>query len=319
MEQPRGDVAERAQPQVPLVAVGQQARRARRADAGGRRPRPAEPVEEVHVVRQQQRAVVEEVVAAHPLAHRRLGRGDLERGVRLDGGHGGVEARVARAAHADAAVVGPHVGDQPLDGVVGVAALVDVARAGLGGNERPDVGERAFAHPAAAHVLVHDDVVVARVLLDDVRPAAGVVLRPIRRHAVGRARHHDGVWPRRVLGHVDGGEQPHAVPHRDHHFVLDVGGADVERGRRLGGLRRLRKRGGGHEGRESEQQPASHGVLRWEDARNLSRGAALNPGSLVSHSDRTPDTAWEIYTSGVDSGAFCHTARMRVSHFVTCV
>ena len=61
----------------------------------------------------------------------------------------------------DPAVVVRHVLDQPVDGVVGVGALVDVGRAALLGDDvRPHVDELALRHPAAAHVLVGEDVAV---------------------------------------------------------------------------------------------------------------------------------------------------------------
>ena len=88
----------------------------------------------------------------------RLGRGGLERGMRVDHAGGGVEAGIGDAPHADLAVVVGDVLDQPLDGVVGVGAFVGVLRAALDGAVRRHVDELAFGHVAAADVLVDEDV-----------------------------------------------------------------------------------------------------------------------------------------------------------------
>ena len=62
------------------------------------------------------------------------------------------------------------VRQQPLDGVVGVGALVDVLRA-LGRIERPHLLELAFRQVAAARVLVDEDEAVLLEVLG--RPERG--------------------------------------------------------------------------------------------------------------------------------------------------
>ena len=66
----------------------------------------------------------------------------------------------------------------------------------------------------------------------------------VGRDAVRRARDQERVLPRRVLRDVDGGEEPHAVAHRDQVFVLGVRRLDqVDAGQwRLRGSWRLCQR-----------------------------------------------------------------------------
>ena len=64
------------------------------------RPRMAEAAEEAERVRQVERAVVMEVVADEPVGDRRLRRGGLQRGMRVDDAGGGVEAGIRDAPHA---------------------------------------------------------------------------------------------------------------------------------------------------------------------------------------------------------------------------
>ena len=189
-------------------------------------PRPAEAPVEVEGVREEERAVVHEVVAPHPLGDRRLRGDDLDRRVGVDGGHRGVEPWVRGAAHADAAVVAAHVVDQPLGGVVGVARLVHVLIRVLVLDVGADVHELALGHPSPAHVLEDGDVTGPEVREELGAPLAaerpGELVLAVRSYAVRRARHHDGVEPRRVLRDVDGGEEADPVPHRDLHLLLRI-------------------------------------------------------------------------------------------------
>ena len=81
----------------------------------------------------------------------------LHRRVGVDHAGDGVETRVRDARLPDLAVVPLHVLQQPLDGVVGVAALVDLL-ALLRWVVRPHIDELALGHPPPAHVLVDEDV-----------------------------------------------------------------------------------------------------------------------------------------------------------------
>ena len=99
-------------------------------------------------------------VVAHPAVdHGALGRGDFERGVRAEQGHGHRPAIVGGTDHADAAVGFGDVLDQPVDGVVGVGGVV-----GLGGIQGADgrPGHHIVALGAifAADVLGDEDVAV---------------------------------------------------------------------------------------------------------------------------------------------------------------
>src|SRR5471030_1300687 len=77
--------------------------------------------------------------------------------MRVDDRSGGVEAWIREAPDADVAVVPRHMFQQPLDGVVGVRALV-----GLTGpwvvDLRTDVQESTLRLIAAADVLEDEDV-----------------------------------------------------------------------------------------------------------------------------------------------------------------
>jgi hypothetical protein len=97
---------------------------------------------------------------------------------------------------------------------------------------RTHVLEHAFRHPAAAHVLVHEDV--ALVGEERRRPdAAAILVGPVRRDAIRRPVDHDRVRLRLILRRVDGREQSHAIAHRD----VDLG----FRVARLDGVQALRQ------------------------------------------------------------------------------
>ncbi len=108
-----------------------------------------------------ERAVVEPVVAHPAVDHRALGRGDLERGMRLEQRHHHGEAFVRRAEHPDLAVRFGEVGlvDQPIDRVPGIGGVID-----RGGIERTDGRARddivALRAIFAADILEHADIAV---------------------------------------------------------------------------------------------------------------------------------------------------------------
>ena len=80
----------------------------------------------------------------------------------------------------------------------------------------------AFAHPAAAHVLVDKDVAGLLELLR--RPQMlRILVLAVRPHAVRRAVHQERIRPAgRILRHIHRGEQPLAVAHRNAVLVLGV-------------------------------------------------------------------------------------------------
>ena len=220
-------LAQRAHVEKELVAVRRAGFEPRPAIALERpRPRPAKIHQEVETVRELQRAVVMPVVAHEPVHQRRLRRRGLEGRVGIDHAGRRVEARVRNSPLADAAVVARHIFHEPIDRVPRVAGFVDVAGAPLVGDVRPNVDEFAFRHPAAAHILRHEDVPLVGKLA--ARPQSRrIFVHSVRPAAVGRADHQERILFRCVLGHVDGGVQPHAVAHRNHVFIFRVVGFDV--------------------------------------------------------------------------------------------
>ncbi len=79
-------------------------------------------------------------------------------GMGVDDGGRGVEAGIGDAPDANLAVVVGHMLEQELDGVVGVGGVVDILRRFLFVDVGTHLDELAFAHPAAAHILVDEDV-----------------------------------------------------------------------------------------------------------------------------------------------------------------
>ena len=153
----------------------------------------------------------------------RLRRDGHERGMGVHQSGRRIEARIRHAPEADAAAVARHLGEQPLDGVPRVGALVGRAGAAGGGVERPHLRPFAFRQEPAADVLLDDD---EPAVLEARRRAQGPGERAVavRRHAVRRARQHDGEAGAAPLRgrqrHVDGRVQLHAVAHRDLVLVL---------------------------------------------------------------------------------------------------
>ena len=95
---------------------------------------------------------------------------------------------------------------------------------------RPHVDELALRHPAAAHVLVDEDVALLAEVTSAADAAEGGSYRRRRARrctACGCSR--IGYVCAGVLRHVDGGEELHAVAHRDAVLVLRVVLLDVGR------------------------------------------------------------------------------------------
>ena len=78
--------------------------------------------------------------------------------MRVDHAGRGIEPRIRDPEHADSAIVPGNVLQQPLDRVVGVAALVDVGRLPFVGNVRRDLFELPFRQEPPADVLIDKDV-----------------------------------------------------------------------------------------------------------------------------------------------------------------
>ena len=179
-----------------------------------------EVVEEAEVLREEERAVVMEVVAHEPVRNGCLWRCGLERGMRIDHAHRRVEAGIGDAEHANVAVVVRNVLHEPVDGVVGVGALVDFFRA-LVWIERADVNVITFGAIAAADVLRDEDELVLRQFAEGAERIA-VVVRAVGLQRIRRAREHDGPRLRIILRHIDASEELHAVAHGDAMLELGV-------------------------------------------------------------------------------------------------
>ncbi len=168
-------------------------------------------------------AVVKPVVANPAVDHRALRDRRLQRRMRIDLRRERQEAKVGGADRADLAVGLGHILHQPVDGVVGVGALVDPAVVERPG-DRPVHHERAFRIVEAADVLLDDDVTVVDELLvhdrkhvDDGQAGGprGASLGVIR-----RSRQKNGAVGRALL-HEDDGVELGPVAHRHHRLALD--------------------------------------------------------------------------------------------------
>jgi hypothetical protein len=146
--------------------------------------------------------------------------------MRVDQAGRDVKAWLRDPDHADAPVVVRDALQQPVDGVVGVRALVDVLRSLLDRHVRPHLLELALRHVAPARVLEDEDE--ARVLEAAGRTERGAIrVDAVRADAVGRARQQERPRLRGVFGQVDRREQPDAVTHRHEMLVFRVASADL--------------------------------------------------------------------------------------------
>ncbi len=189
---------------------------------------------EAEVGAEHEGSVMEGVVAHEVVADGGLGRGGLERGVGVDHAGGDVEAGVGDAPHADAPVVIGDVFDEPVDGVVGVSALVGVGVGLLDGLVGADFGPFAFRHVAAADILVDEDEAVLHEFVGG-SDGGAIEVGAVGSHAVGGPVEKDGVGFGFVFWGVDGDEEADAVAHGDAEFMFGVVFADGVRGRGGGG------------------------------------------------------------------------------------
>ena len=156
-------VGQRPHAEVKLIAVG----RAEIEGDGGwrRRGRLAlalpKSLIEVEAMRQHEGAVVIAVVAQVIIGDGGLRRNRHQGGMGVQQCGGGEKAGLGDAPHAHLAGVVADVFHQPIDGVEGVGAFVEIARA-LRGLVGADGGVFALAEEAAAHVLIDEDEFIAR-------------------------------------------------------------------------------------------------------------------------------------------------------------
>ena len=182
----------------------------------------------LEAVTQSERAVVVEVVAEPHIGRGRLRRDRLEGRMRLECAHDGGPSVVRHAQHAHPSVVTAHVLQQPVNGVVGVGALVERRSVALGAR-RALHDERAFGSELPADVLEDEDVAFVGERLEvgsEVPCGAG--------DAVRRPLEDDRQRPRRVPRREDLRAQPHAVARRNHHVdYFEAVGGGVDRLRLL--------------------------------------------------------------------------------------
>jgi hypothetical protein len=143
--------------------------------------------------------------------------------------HRRLPAGVGDPPHSDASVVARNGFEQPLDGVVGVAALVHVLGGTLRRPERTQDLELALGAELPADILEDEDVAVAIELLGGAKYAP-VLVRLVGANGVRRAKEHDRVRARGVARLVDDREQLHAIAHGDHVVAFDVVLFDIEGG-----------------------------------------------------------------------------------------
>src|SRR5262249_5825537 len=161
------------------------------------------------------------VVPDEPIRNRGL-RGDgLESRMGMDDAGGNVESGIRYPHHACTTVVARYVLDQPVDRIPRVGALVDILRTALLIDMRPHVRKLPLRHESPAHVLVNEDVPFVRKLrsrTDGIR----IVVRTVRRNAVGRSFNQERIRFGSVFWDVYVGEELNAISHRDQDFTLGV-------------------------------------------------------------------------------------------------
>ena len=203
-------------------------------------------------------APVVPVVVEVEVGDRRLGRGGLDRRIRIDDSGRGVETGIGDAPDAHPPVVAGHLAQEPLDRVVGVGALIDpggVVAIGAGGG---GFDEGALGQTAAADILEDKDVTGAQKAVPggDILP---VFVRAVRSDGVGGSGEEERISPAGVLRHIEGGEEPDAVPHGDLIFVFRVMRLDFVRRRgrdRLGLRGREQAEDAGERERSAQHTPS---------------------------------------------------------------
>ena len=85
-----------------------------------------EVIEEAEILREEECAIVMQIVAHKPIRNRRLRGCSFQRRMRIDHSHGGVEAWIGNPEHPDLSIIIRDILYEPIDGVVSVGVLVDV-------------------------------------------------------------------------------------------------------------------------------------------------------------------------------------------------
>ena len=119
-----------------------------------------------------------------------------------------------------------NVFQEPLNGVIGIAALVNVGLAAFRRAVRRHFHKLAFRHEPPANVLIDEDVAGLHEMLAGAKRRR-VFVHAVRSNRVGRPLDEQRVFARRILRNVDRRKELHSVPHRDHLLLLRVVQADV--------------------------------------------------------------------------------------------
>src|SRR5262249_43632156 len=99
-----------------------------------------------------------EVIADKPIAHGSLGRNRFQRGVTVDGSRRSIEPWIGNSPNSDPAIVVGEILNEPVDGVVGIRAFIDVLGPVLLRQMWAYVHELAFGIVASTDILKDEDV-----------------------------------------------------------------------------------------------------------------------------------------------------------------
>src|SRR5262245_50117962 len=169
---------------------------------------------------------------------------------------------------------------EPLDGVIGITALVRILRAFLARLVRPHHQEFPLGFELSANILEHENVAVPIEFRRRAKPG-WVIPRTIRCDRIGRSKKHDRILLRGVLRSVDEGEELHTITHRYHVIFFVVVLPEVA------GV--LRQGSDGARRRNETEKPAV------EQQRSLEIWHVWNPAALLASSRRGSG----IITSGM--------------------
>ena len=137
-------------------------------------------------------AAVVGVVALEEIGHGGLWRSGFEGGMRVDHAGGSEKSGIGDAPDAGFAVVVGNIFQEPVDGVVEVAAVVDVGGGFFDVDVRAHFDEFAFGHEAAANVL-HNENVAGFVKVRRRAELGAILIDAVGRDAVRSAADEEGM------------------------------------------------------------------------------------------------------------------------------
>ncbi len=179
-----------------------------------------------------ERAAVVGVISHEKIGHGSLRRSRLQRGMRVNDARRREKSGIGNSPDAGVAVVVGHVLEQPFNGVVEIAGIIDILLRLFVVDVRPHFDERSFRHITSAHILVDENV--SRLVEVRRRPKLfAVQVDAIRAHAVRGSIDQKRVGAGRIFRNINGRKQMHAVAHRDSVFVFRIVFLDIEL-RRIG-------------------------------------------------------------------------------------